>query len=351
MLLVQSRRQLTARASLGLALGLAACSLQMPDENEVFGSAGSKSEAPASAGSGAGTRGESGGEDAGGTDSLADGGDSATPDVNGSSGAGGAGASSGAGGSGASSGSKGSAGASGASGAVGTSGASGASGFDPALGLIAYFTFDDPSGAVATNTKDPSKNAKCVGTCTRPTGQLGQAFGLRNDVSPTDWIELPGGILAGHSAITLSVWMRDRSSARVGAPLFHFSAGSKEAFSFTPDDRNAKNSSTGAHLGGVHSSESFVDLWSTKADFLDKNWHHVAISWNADSIELYLDSRAAGSEASPGVLPSQLGTASPNYLGRLPDDSNLALYGEVDDLRVYDRVLSATQIASLYKLR
>jgi hypothetical protein len=204
---------------------------------------------------------------------------------------------------------------------------------------------------VAANAKDSTKNAKCVGTCTRPVGQVGQAFGLRNDVSPTDWIELPSGIFADHSAITLSVWLRDRSTSRSGAPLFHFSAGSKEAVFFTPDDRNSKTSSNGGHLGGVHGGESFLDLWSSKADFTDKTWHQVVVSWNADSVELYLDGRSAGSAPKPGVLPSGLGTTSPNYLGRSTDDSALALYGEIDDLRVYDRVLSATQVAALYKVR
>jgi len=353
MFLAKRSWQSTLRIGVGLAWGLAACSLQVPSEDEIFGAAGGKSEARAGA-AGGGTLASSGD---GGADPLGEGGDSANPAPGGSSGSGSAEASSG---SGASSGSKGSAGssaaagssgASGSNGTAGSNGSAGSTGFDPATGLVSLFAFDEPNGAVAANAKDSTKNAKCVGTCTRPTGQLGQAFGLRNDVSPSDWIELPMGLLASRSAITLSAWLRDRSSSRSGAPLFHFGVGSKESFFFVPDDQNARSSSTGAHLGGVHGSESFVDLWSTRVDFTDKVWHHVAVSWNADSIELYLDGKSAGSAARPGVLPSQLGTTSPNYLGRLPDETSLALYGEIDDLRVYDRVLSATQVAALYKLR
>ncbi|MEI9952809.1 MAG: hypothetical protein WDO74_28500 [Pseudomonadota bacterium] len=61
-------------------------------------------------------------------------------------------------------------------------------------------------------------------------------------------------------------------------------------------------------------------------------------------------SRWAAIQALP-CLPSQLGATSPNYLGRAPDDSCLALYGEVDDLRIYDRALSAPLVALLYKVR
>ncbi|MEI9941054.1 MAG: LamG domain-containing protein [Pseudomonadota bacterium] len=304
----------------------------MPSENEVFGAAGAHSDSAAggsasgAAQGGASMLGDGGGDDNGGADLLA-----------------------GRGGGASNSGTSGAAGVSGAS--VGSSGSTGASAFDPEAGLVAYFTFDEPSGAVAANAKDSSKNAKCVGTCTRPVGQLGQAFGIRNDVSPSDWIELPAGIFSGYSSITLSVWLRDRSTSRTGAPLFHFSSGAKEAISLIPDDRNAKTSAEGAHLSGLHAGTSFVELWSPKPNLTDKDWHQVVFSWSAASIDLYIDGKPVGTDPSPTVLPSQLGTTSPNYLGRAPDDTSLAFYGEIDDLRIYDRVLSAAQVAQLYKVR
>ncbi|HEY3254008.1 MAG TPA: LamG domain-containing protein, partial [Polyangiaceae bacterium] len=323
---------LPIRIWIGLVAGLAACSLQMPDESEVFGSAGAHSSggSRASAGrpGGAGMLGDSGSDENGGAESPSSAG-SRNNGLSGASGSSNVGGSSNAGGS---------SNVGGSSNAGGASGVSGASGFDPAAGLVAYFTFDEPSGAVAANAKDSSKDAKCVGTCTRPDGQLGQAFGIRNDVSPSDWIELPAGILNGHSAITLSVWLRDRSTGRNAAPLFHFSASAKEAIYFVPDDRSSQNSSTGAHLGGVHGGASFVDLWSATPVLTDKVWHQVAFSWNSASIELYIDGKSVGSDPKPSAIPSQLGATSPDYLGRLPDNAGLALFGEIDDLRIYDRV-------------
>jgi hypothetical protein len=127
--------------------------------------------------------------------------------------------------------------------------------------------------------------------------------------------------------------------------------GANEAIYLVPDDRNTQTSAAGAHLGGVHAGASFVDLWSATPVLTDKVWHQVAFSWNSSSIELYIDGKPAGSAPSPKALPSQLGSTSPNYLGRLPDDTSLAMFGEVDDLRIYDRVLSAAQIALLYKVR
>lgn len=302
----------------------------MPSESDVFGAGGSQPAANGGAPGGAGMLGDSGSKESGGADSPA---------------SGRAGMNQGSSGSTGSSGSKGSSGSPGSS-----EGSSGSTGFDPAAGLVAYFTFDEPSGAAAANSRDSTKNAKCVGTCTRPAGQLGLAFALRNNVSrPTDWIELPTGIFKGRSSVTLSVWLRDLSTTRNAAPLFHFSLGEREAISFIPDDNTA--SASGAHLAGVHGGRSFVDLWSATPVLTDKSWHQLAFSWSSASIELYLDGKPVGSATRPNALPSDLGATTPNYLGRLPDDTGSALFGEVDDLRVYDRVLSAAQVAQLYKVR
>jgi hypothetical protein len=309
MFLSQRSTQPVVGAWLCLLNGLAACSLQMPSESDVFGSAGAQS-AAGSAGS-------------------------VMPSS--SAGAGGTSAPQGSGGN------------KGPGGATGSAGAGGSAEFDPTAGLVAYFKFDEGSGATAANSKDSTKNAKCVGSCARSNGQLGGAFGLRNSVSATDWIELPTGIFDGRSAITLSVWLRDLSSTRNEAPLFHFSTSADEAFYLLPDDD--QRSAMGAHLVGVHSGTSFVNLSSATPNLTDKVWHQVVIAWNSSKIELYLDGNSVGSAANPKVLPSQLGASSTNYLGRSRNDDRSALFGEVDDLRIYDRVLSAADVKLLYKVR
>lgn len=328
----------------------------MPSESELFGTAGAQPSASGgSAGdesSGGGMLGDAGSDD-GGAEALAGSAGRVTPGSGGKSGTGGSKASggNGAGGSKASGGATSSGGRGGSGGAPGVGGAPGTGGsvtFDPSAGLVAYFTFND-SGATAANSKDSSKSGKCVGTCTHPSGQLGNAFGIRNNVSPSDWIELPIGIFNGRSAVTLSVWMRDLSTVRNEAPLLHFSTSADDAFYLLPDDN--QTSATGAHLVGVRGGSPFVDLSSATPSLTDKAWHQIVVSWSSAKVELYIDGNSVGSTANPKALPSQLGATSTNYLGRSRDDSKLAMFGEVDDLRVYDRVLSAADIKLLYKLR
>lgn len=232
---------------------------------------------------------------------------------------------------------------------VGSGGTSG-----PTLdeGLVAHYAFDETSGEVAANRIDATKNGKYVGACTHPTGRVGGAVGIRNISSTvsSEWIELPVGLLGGLSTLTLSIWVRDLSTTRSGGRLFHFSKGASDEIYFSPDQLNPSTSRNGGHLGGARSGAAFVDLWSASPTLTDKVWHQVALTWSAASIELYIDGNSVGRKASPGVRPSDLGATSPNWLGRTLDDGFIALYAEIDDLRIYNRAMTASEIAQRYRL-
>jgi hypothetical protein len=129
-----------------------------------------------------------------------------------------------------------------------------------------------------------------------------------------------------------------------------FSLGTAEEIYFSPVEVNKTTSVEGAHLGGTHAGVTFVDLWTTTSLYVGQSWHHVAFAWSAASIDLYIDGSLAGSKTSPGVLPSGLGVTTPDWLGRTLNDAFLALYAEIDDLRIYNKVLGATEIVQLYGL-
>jgi hypothetical protein len=356
-------------AAIGLCLWgvTVACSLQMPKESEVFASDGGRvgdafgvSGKSSETGGRAGSGGTSGASTLGGRDVSEGGGVAGEAGVDGDGGrtsnGGGAGRSSAAGGV--------SSGGVSANGGVssggrfalgGGTGKGGAGGLDADDGLAAHFTFDEISGEVAENLKDTTKSGTYIGSCDHPKGQVGGAVRIRNlnsDVIGTsDWIELPAGLLSDFTTTTISLWIRDLSPSRLGSRAFHFSLGTDEEIYFSPHQTNSTTSVEGAHLGGTHAGVSFVDLWSASPAFTDQVWHHVAITWSSDSIVLYIDGSSVGNTVSSGVVPSDLGETSTNWLGRTLGDAFIALYAELDDLRIYDRALTATEIVQLNQLR
>ncbi len=343
---------------------VAACSLQIPDEADLFaGGLGSSGNTTGGLDGGAGSA--AGGR--GGTSPVisAGGGQRLPIGAGGATGRGGT-----SGGGGASGDPRGNAMArGGAPAAGGVAGASsggrptgqseaGTQSFDAEFGLVARFAFDDMGGSVASNANDPTKNGTYFGGCTHPAGHFGTAVAIRNAASgsttppppATDWIGLPDGLLSSLSATTISIWVRDMSTTRKGGRLLDFSLGESESLYFAPDQTDSETSTTGAHLAGTHAGSTFVDLWSTASVLTDKVWHFIAWTWSAEGVVLYIDGRVAASQEAPGVAPSDLGETSPNWLGRTQNDAFLGLYAEMDDLRIYDRALTASEIAELYAM-
>lgn len=318
-----------------VVLGLAACSLQVPKENEVFEK---KSAAGGTSGDAGGADAGAGGADAGaGGSTKAKGGSSSKTEtaVGGTGGA----ATSSIGGTTASSG--------GTDAVGGTSSVGGTTSTVPSplsIGLIAHYPFNEGSGTVVNNVVDPTKNGTYVGTVAHPTGKFGPDAYLRND-GTLDFVELPPGLLTGLSAATISLWFKDRSNTR-NSSLFVFGKGAAgNQLWFNPCVTKTGN----YQLSGTHDGNSFVSLMSGDGTMLaDSLWHNVLITWDATAISLYIDGVTKQTLASPTALPSDIDPAMPTWLGN--DGAATPLYVEIDDLRIYDRVLTPELITSLFNM-
>ncbi|MGA1101733.1 MAG: LamG-like jellyroll fold domain-containing protein, partial [Opitutales bacterium] len=91
-----------------------------------------------------------------------------------------------------------------------------------------------------------------------------------------------------------------------------------------------------------------------KANEIDTNWHHVAVSYgeNPKTLKLYLDGQLADEpvvSTASGLIPSHPDIPSvgaPQGSFYLPDFGSFL--GTLDDIRVYDRGLSASEIAQVF---
>lgn len=81
----------------------------------------------------------------------------------------------------------------------------------------------------------------------------------------------------------------------------------------------------------------------------DNQWYHAVGTWDgttdSGAVEMYIDGISHGTS----TASSTLGTASKEFLlGRLFSSSSFNHNGFIDDIRVYDRALSATEVRALY---
>jgi len=85
----------------------------------------------------------------------------------------------------------------------------------------------------------------------------------------------------------------------------------------------------------------------TKIGWKDNKWHHIVATWDGSFINLYADGVLQGSPLTQTVTPTP---ETVNFrLGR--DNSGSTRYtGSLDDVRVYNRALSAQEIQQLYNM-
>lgn len=82
--------------------------------------------------------------------------------------------------------------------------------------------------------------------------------------------------------------------------------------------------------------------FSTSTSQLAPGWHQFAMTWDGSLVSGYIDGQlqATGSQGT--------GLASRIYIGQVDSNTLYDYQGLLDDVRVYNRVLTATQIAALY---
>jgi hypothetical protein len=89
-----------------------------------------------------------------------------------------------------------------------------------------------------------------------------------------------------------------------------------------------------------------ISVLST-GEISDTNWHHVAVTRNGSTVTFYFDGIEAGTATMNGLfannaVPVRIGTDGPEY-----DEVRAAFQGGIDDVRIYNRALSTTEVRAL----
>ncbi|RYD48412.1 MAG: LamG domain-containing protein, partial [Verrucomicrobiaceae bacterium] len=220
-------------------------------------------------------------------------------------------------------------------------------------GLVSHYTFDETSGATTAADSGPGASPGTIGanvTLGVP-GKFGTAFTFNNDASQAGIVDMsnaPGLFSAINTskALTISVWLKWTTP------------GARDSAIFLGDDTVANrylDIGTVATTTGVYGrvrngvNTGFPDLTpATSTPLNTDQWHHVAytVSGITQATQIYVDGVLVGSTTVPAaVLPSVFNNFEVGRLGRgAPTD---AFAGSIDELRIYDNVLSATEIQVL----
>ncbi len=218
-------------------------------------------------------------------------------------------------------------------------------------GLVSHYTFDETSGTTATDSGPAVANGTIGSNVTLGTpGKFGTAFTFGNDATQVGVVDMGNAAtfaaINTSQSVTISVWMK-WSSSTDNRDCAVFLGNNTVSASYL--DIGTLGGSNAANLGGVYGRNRTAATHDLLRDsgLNDGQWHHIAYTANAASnvTQLYLDGTLAGAATTPAFAFPGFNNFEVGRLGRSsPTD---AYAGSVDELKIFDTALSASEIAAL----
>ena len=213
----------------------------------------------------------------------------------------------------------------------------------PATGLVGYWPFNEGSGAVAYDATGNNNN----GAITGATWSSGKFGGALNFDGVDDFVVIPdAATLRGDQDLTIALWIKPVSGT--GQQKFI-----TKSWNGSDKDWELSMNTTNRFYWESEVSGSGYLQTSPVNSFMPAKWSHVAAVLNktGDILTLYVDGAQVGQDTtfganSDGTHASTINVGRRYYSGG--GTASLYFPGEIDDIRIYNRALSAPEIASIY---
>ena len=201
----------------------------------------------------------------------------------------------------------------------------------PGNGLVAAYGFEETSGTAVTDASPARNHGVITGAARTASGRYGRALsfdGVDDVVTIADArsLDLSGGM-------TLEAWVRPSALSGWRSIVLKERPGGL-AYSLYAHDNAPRPAATifaGQEVSAVGAAALPLNVWS-----------HVAATYDGTNVRLYVNGVLAGALVAGGELPA---TDDPLRIG-----GNLIwgeyFAGRIDEVRVYNRALSAGEIAA-----
>lgn len=219
--------------------------------------------------------------------------------------------------------------------------------------LVGRWLFDEGSGTVYADSSGNGNDARIAGsqvwsTDTPDTGFANEASLSLNGT--TDFVNTSWQGLGGNVARTVSFWIKVS-----GAPNNHgIVAWGNSTVNGAKWHIRLNNAAGNGPLGAIR-TETQGDFTIGTTPLNDGEWHHVVSVFPGGADELatvihYVDGQAevAGGNGGSTQPVNTSTTSAPVTVGRRNQGGVLGYFpGQIDDVRIYDRALTATEVTEL----
>ncbi len=202
----------------------------------------------------------------------------------------------------------------------------------PSGELIAGYDFDNTLADMSGNAFTATLNGSTVYT----TGLKGNAISLNG----SNYASLPKGIVNSADDITIATWVK-LDTAITWTRIFDIGNSTSAYMYFSP------RISTGVPRFAIKNggTEQVIDGPSA----FPLGWTHIAVTLSGNTGKLYINGDSVSANTGMTINPSELGATINNYIGR-SQFADPYLKGSIDDFRIYNRALSASEIQAMLQL-
>ena len=213
-------------------------------------------------------------------------------------------------------------------------------------GLVAHWAFDEGSGTIARDSSGKGHDGTLQGDPQWVTGMIGS--GALSFDSTDGLVEVGGdAALSLTDALTITAWVSVHDLSTYYFLLCKQPSGTAgDNYPGNYEFRTEVNSGA-LQFGHQEAEGEQYTFYTSDSSIAAEQWHHVAVVFTTgELVEFYIDGVAAGSSEQStnfGVLNDE-----PIRIGGRKDGYSF-FNGLLDDVRLYDRTLSATHIQKLFE--
>ena len=224
-------------------------------------------------------------------------------------------------------------------------------GTPPTDGLVGHWTLDETSGTFADSSGNSNTGTESGGVGYDQFGILGRAVSFDG---ADDLIDVgSNAVLDDLGPLSICAWVKPDSYGGGGFGRIFSKANNLNTSFYVENDSSAPDETLAFYVNGASNLRvKGQDGWLASG-FIGE-WNHVCVSWDgvlddATGVKLYRNATEAPSygEQLNGALPRTSDAAENGYIGNNGVNSR-DFDGMIDEVRVYNRVLSATEIQQLY---
>ncbi len=201
------------------------------------------------------------------------------------------------------------------------------------VGLVAAYGFNEASGLTAHDSSGNGNTGTVAGATWTASGKLGGALSFDGTASAVN-VASASSLDLG-SAMTLEAWVYPTTSA------LSFRAVVAKNYGYYLYASVAGYCGNGMPLGGFQETAASSATSCAAQALAVGAWTHLAVTYDGASVVLYENGAEVATAATTGAI---LGTTGSLQIGASQYGEHFA--GSLDEVRIYNRALSAAEIAS-----